>query len=58
LLVTQLLCFFTSSWVSGSPLLEEIVTAYDDYGIDSVLEASKIRFHESQELKQAGSADW
>ncbi|RLM55674.1 importin-9 isoform X1 [Panicum miliaceum] len=54
----QLLCFFTSSWVSGSLLLEEIVTAYDDYGIDSVLEASKIRFHESQELKQAVSADW
>ncbi|OEL20715.1 Importin-9 [Dichanthelium oligosanthes] len=44
--------------VSGSLLLEEIVTAYEDYGIDSILEASKMRFHESQELKQAGSADW
>ncbi|CAN6240623.1 unnamed protein product [Urochloa humidicola] len=44
--------------VSGSLLLEELVTAYDDYGINSILEASKMRFHESQELKQAGSADW
>ncbi|CAN6236030.1 unnamed protein product [Urochloa humidicola] len=44
--------------VSGSLLLEEIVTAYEDYGINSILEASKMRFHESQELKQAGSADW
>jgi hypothetical protein len=43
---------------SGSLLLEEIVTAYEDYGIDSILEASKMRFHESQELKQAGSSDW
>jgi hypothetical protein len=39
-------------------LLEEIVTAYEDYGINSILEASKMRFHESQESKQAGSADW
>uniref|UniRef100_K3Y513 Importin N-terminal domain-containing protein n=1 Tax=Setaria italica TaxID=4555 RepID=K3Y513_SETIT len=44
--------------VSGSLLLEEIVTAFEDYGINSILEASKMRFHESQELKQAGSADW
>ncbi|RLM65862.1 importin-9 isoform X2 [Panicum miliaceum] len=44
--------------VSGSLLLEEIVTAYEDYGINSILEASKMRFHESQESKQAGSADW
>nr|CAB3488054.1 unnamed protein product [Digitaria exilis] len=44
--------------VSGSQLLEEIVTAYEDYGLDSILEASKMRFNESQELKQAGSADW
>jgi len=39
-------------------LLEEVVTAYEDYGINSILEASKMRFHESQESKQAGSADW
>ncbi|KAM0908835.1 hypothetical protein ACQ4PT_015180 [Festuca glaucescens] len=44
--------------VSGSLLLEEIVTAYEDYGIDSILEASQICFRESCELKQAGSADW
>ncbi|KAL6838613.1 hypothetical protein ACP4OV_031570 [Aristida adscensionis] len=44
--------------VSGSLLLEEIVTAYEDFGIDSILEASQTRFRESQELKQAGSADW
>ncbi|CAM0914131.1 unnamed protein product [Alopecurus aequalis] len=44
--------------VSGSLLLEEIVTAYEDYGIDSILEASQICFRESLELKQAGSADW
>uniref|UniRef100_A0ACD6AEW2 Uncharacterized protein n=1 Tax=Avena sativa TaxID=4498 RepID=A0ACD6AEW2_AVESA len=44
--------------VSGSLLLEEIVTAYEDYGIDSILEASQICFRESHELKQAGSADW
>lgn len=31
---------------------------YEDYGLDSILEASKMRFNESQELKQAGSADW
>ncbi|XP_066375650.1 uncharacterized protein [Miscanthus floridulus] len=42
----------------GSLLLEEIVTAYEDYGIDSILEASQMRFHESRELKEAGSADW
>jgi len=39
-------------------LLEEVVTAYEDYGINSILEASKMRFHESQESKQAGSPDW
>ncbi|KAF0904147.1 hypothetical protein E2562_032418 [Oryza meyeriana var. granulata] len=44
--------------VSGSLLLEEIVTAYDEYGIESVLEASQMRFHESRELKKAGSSDW
>uniref|UniRef100_A0A0E0A821 Importin N-terminal domain-containing protein n=1 Tax=Oryza glumipatula TaxID=40148 RepID=A0A0E0A821_9ORYZ len=44
--------------VSGSLLLEEIVTAYDEYGIESVLEASQMRFHESRELKKAGSTDW
>ncbi|GJN29036.1 hypothetical protein PR202_gb17226 [Eleusine coracana subsp. coracana] len=44
--------------VSGSLLLEEIVTAYEDYGIDSILEAAQMRFCESRELKQAGSADW
>ncbi|OQU76224.1 hypothetical protein SORBI_3010G114900 [Sorghum bicolor] len=44
--------------VSGSLLLEEVVTAYEDYGIDSILEASQMRFHESRELKEAGSADW
>ncbi|KAG2568297.1 hypothetical protein PVAP13_7NG307700 [Panicum virgatum] len=44
--------------VSGSLLLEEVVTAYEDYGINSILEASKMRFHESQESKQAGSPDW
>ncbi|KAK3132178.1 hypothetical protein QOZ80_6AG0516960 [Eleusine coracana subsp. coracana] len=44
--------------VSGSLLLEEIVTAYEDYGIDSILEAAQMRFYESRELKQAGSADW
>ncbi|CAO2043457.1 unnamed protein product [Urochloa humidicola] len=44
--------------VSGSLLLEEIVTAYEDHGINSILEASKMCFHESQESKQAGSADW
>ena len=49
---------FSSSWFSGSLLLEEIVTAYDEYGIESVLEASQMRFHESRELKKAGSTDW
>lgn len=44
--------------VSGSLLLEEIVTAYEDYGIDAILEASQVCFRESRELKQAGSADW
>ncbi|TVU11657.1 hypothetical protein EJB05_45254 [Eragrostis curvula] len=44
--------------VSGSLLLEEMVNAYEDYGIDSILEAAQMRFHESRELKQAGSADW
>lgn len=44
--------------VSGSLLLEELVTAYEDYGIDSIVEASQMRFHESRELKEAGSADW
>ncbi|KAL6631269.1 hypothetical protein ACP70R_028119 [Stipagrostis hirtigluma subsp. patula] len=44
--------------VSGSLLLEEMVTAYEDYGIDSILEASQMHFHESRESKQAGSADW
>lgn len=44
--------------VSGSLLLEEIVTAYEDYGIDSILEASQTCFRESCELRQAGSADW
>lgn len=39
-------------------MLEEIVTAYEDYGIDSILEASQMRFHESRKLKEAGSADW
>ena len=39
-------------------MLEEVVTAYEDYGINSILEASKMRFHESQESKQAGSPDW
>lgn len=58
LLITQLQCFLTSFRFSGSLLLEEIVTAFEDYGINSILEASKMRFHESQELKQAGSADW
>ncbi|KAG2574267.1 hypothetical protein PVAP13_7KG315500 [Panicum virgatum] len=42
--------------VSGSLLLEEIVTAYEDYGINSILEASKMRFHESQESKQLHEA--
>ncbi|WVZ81580.1 hypothetical protein U9M48_028936 [Paspalum notatum var. saurae] len=44
--------------VSGSLLLEEIVNAYEEYGIDSILEASQMRFHESREFKQAGSVDW
>ncbi|KAL6605786.1 hypothetical protein ACP70R_041439 [Stipagrostis hirtigluma subsp. patula] len=44
--------------VSGSLLLEEMVTAYEDYGIDSILEASQMHFRESRESKQAGSADW
>ncbi|AQL03043.1 ARM repeat superfamily protein [Zea mays] len=47
-----------SGWFSGSLLLEELVTAYEDYGIDSIVEASQMRFHESRELKEAGSADW
>ena len=58
LLVAWLQYFLTSYWFSGSLLLEEIVTAYEDYGIDSILEASQMRFHESRELKEAGSADW
>lgn len=58
LLIAWLQYFLTSYWFSGSLLLEEIVTAYEDYGIDSILEASQMRFHESRELKEAGSADW
>ncbi|KAG8075997.1 hypothetical protein GUJ93_ZPchr0006g45271 [Zizania palustris] len=44
--------------VSGSLLLEEIVTAYEEYGINSVLEASQMHFRESCELKKTGSARW
>jgi len=58
LLVAWLQYFLTSYWFSGSLLLEEIVTVYEDYGIDSILEASQMHFHESRELKEAGSADW
>jgi importin-9 len=50
--------FLITSLFPGSLLLEELVTAYEDYGIDSILEAAQMRFHESRELKQAGSADW
>jgi hypothetical protein len=57
-LLVAWLHYFLTCWFSGSLLLEELVTAYEDYGIDSIVEASQMRFHESRELKEAGSADW
>ncbi|XP_020110615.1 importin-9 isoform X3 [Ananas comosus] len=44
--------------VSGCLLLEEIINAYGEEGIDAIIVASQNRFHESREAKVAGSADW
>ncbi|KAJ4816684.1 Importin-9 [Rhynchospora pubera] len=44
--------------VSGSLLLEEIINTYAQEGINSILEASQARFHESHEAKVAGHSDW
>ncbi|XP_072973182.1 uncharacterized protein [Typha angustifolia] len=44
--------------VSGCLLLEEIVNAYGEEGIDSIIESCRKQFHESCEAKLAGSTDW
>ncbi|XP_078159588.1 ARM repeat superfamily protein isoform X1 [Carex rostrata] len=44
--------------VSGILLLEEIINTYGQEGIDSILEASQARFHESCKAKVSGHSDW
>lgn len=49
---------FFSSIHKGILLLEEIINTYGQEGIDSILEASQARFHESCKAKVSGHSDW
>ncbi|KAJ8500349.1 hypothetical protein OPV22_010901 [Ensete ventricosum] len=44
--------------VSGSLLLEELISAYGREAIESIMEACQSHFSESCQAKVAGSADW
>ncbi|XP_074383477.1 uncharacterized protein LOC141725016 isoform X3 [Apium graveolens] len=44
--------------VSGSLLLEEIISSYGTEGINAIVEAARKRFVESQQEKAAGSSGW
>ncbi|KAI5678745.1 hypothetical protein M9H77_09695 [Catharanthus roseus] len=44
--------------ISGSLLMEEIITSFGAEGINAILDSAKRRFSESQQAKASGSSGW